>query len=176
MPAFAESGEMSFGAIMRLLPLALALVATLSSGAVFAQEFKAGSVAVKNPWSRATPQGAKIGAGYMEITNRGSEPDRLVSLSTPASAKAEIHEMKMDGSVMQMRALPNGLAIPPGKTVSLAPGGFHLMFVDLAAPLKQGQKLTATLVFERAGRLDVEFTVQSIGARAPAIGGGHHHH
>jgi periplasmic copper chaperone A len=154
--------------------IVLAAALSLSTAAAWAQ-FKVGSIEVTKPWSRATPAGAKVGAGYLEITNRGSAPDRLVSLSTPASGKAEIHEMAMRDGVMNMRALPNGIEVAPGQTVKLAPGGFHLMFVDLGAPLKQGQKFKATLVFEKAGSLDVTFDVEAIGARTPA-GGGHSHH
>ena len=113
---------------------------------------------------------AKVGVGYLEITNRGDTADRLLSLSTAAAGKGEIHEMVMRDGVMHMRSLADGISLPPGQTVKLAPSGLHLMFVDLKSPLKQGQTLPATLVFERAGKLDVEFRVEALGARAPAAG------
>ncbi len=155
---------------------ALFLIAASTFSSAGAQEFKAGTIAVSKPWSRATPQGAKVGVGYLEITNRGDAPDRLVSLSTATAGRSEIHEMVMREGVMHMRPLAEGLTVAPGQTVKLAPGGLHLMFVDLAGPLKQGQKLDATLIFERAGKLDITFSVEALGARAPGAGAGSHHH
>lgn len=127
---------------------------------------KVGSLTLSPPWTRATPSGAKVGGGYLSITNNGTAPDRLVSLTTAVSGRAEIHEMAMTNNVMTMRPLPNGLEIPPGQTVELKPGGYHLMFMDLKEPMKEGEKVKATLRFEKAGPVDVEFTVQSIGAQA----------
>ena len=119
---------------------------------------------VATPWTRATPGGAKIAGGYLKITNNGKSPDRLVSVTSAGADRVEIHEMSMTDGVMKMRPLTDGLTIKPGETVELKPGGFHMMFMDIKQPLKQGDTLKATLKFEKAGTLDVSFSVNAIGA------------
>jgi periplasmic copper chaperone A len=139
-----------------------------------AEEVKAGDLVITQAWSRATPGGAKIGGGYLTIENKGTVPDRLIGSSSDAAGKVEVHEMTMNNGVMTMRPLEKGVTIEPGKTVKLAPGGFHLMLMDLKAPLKQGDKLPITLEFEKAGKVQVSLDVQAVGAQAPgaATGGG----
>ena len=137
-----------------------------------AEEVKAGDLVITQAWSRATPGGAKIGGGYLTIENKGSAPDRLIGGSADVAGKVEVHEMAMNNGVMTMRALDKGLAIEPGKSVKLAPGGYHLMLMDLKSPLKQGDKLPVTLEFEKAGKVKLSFDVQGIGAQAPAAAGG----
>src|ERR1700730_4866353 len=122
-------------------------------------------------WSRATPGGAKIAGGYLTIQNMGSAPDRLIGGSSDIAGKVEVHEMAMNNGVMTMRPLEKGLAIEPGKTVKLAPGGYHLMMMDLKGPLKQGDKLPVTLEFEKAGKVTVSLDVQGVGAQGPAGAG-----
>ena len=122
---------------------------------------------ITQAWSRATPNGAKIGGGYLTIENKGAAPDRLIGGSADVAGKVEVHEMAMKNGVMTMRPLDNGLAIDPGKTVKLAPGGYHLMMFDLKSPLKQGDKVPVTLEFEKAGKVKVSLDVQGIGAQAP---------
>ncbi|HET6224409.1 MAG TPA: copper chaperone PCu(A)C, partial [Dongiaceae bacterium] len=100
-------------------------------------------------------------------TNTGTTPDRLVAVKSPAADKAEIHEMKMDGNVMRMRELDKGLEIPPGATVELKPGGLHIMFMGLKAPFAKDQRVPITLVFEKAGSIDVDLTVAALGAQGP---------
>jgi uncharacterized protein YcnI len=129
---------------------------------------KAGAITVEQPWSRATPGGAKVGGGYVRITNTGSAPDRLVGGSFPLASRVEVHEMRLEGDVMRMKPVEGGLEIKPGATVELKPGGFHLMFMDLKEPLKEGQTIKGTLVFEKAGPIDVDYTVRSMGGGAPA--------
>ena len=146
--------------------LALALVCVGSSVA-FADEISVGDLVVTQAWSRATPKGAKIGGGYLTIENKGSTADRLIGGSADVAAKVEVHEMTMSNGVMKMRPLENGLVIEPGKTVKLAPGGYHLMLMDLKSPLKQGDKLPITLDFEKAGKVTVSFDVESVGAQGP---------
>jgi copper(I)-binding protein len=141
---------------------ALLLVAPAS-----AEDIKAGDLVITQAWTRATPNGAKIGGGYLTIENKGTAPDRLVSGSGDVAGKIEVHEMSMDNGVMKMRALDKGLTIEPGKTVKLAPGGYHLMMFDLKAPLKQGDKVPVTLEFEKAGKVSVSLDVQAVGAQAP---------
>ena len=126
--------------------------------------FKAGDLVVAAPWTRATPGGAKIAGGYLKITNNGKSADRLVSAISAGADRVEIHEMSMTDGVMKMRPLTDGLTIKPGETVELKPGGFHMMFMDIKQPLKQGDKLKATLTFEKAGKLDVSFDVNAMGA------------
>ena len=108
---------------------------------------------ITQAWSRATPGGAKIGSGYLTIENKGAAPDRLIGVSADVAGKVEVHEMAMNNGVMTMRPLDSGLTIDPGKTVKLAPGGYHLMMFDLKAPLKQGDKVPVTLEFEKAGKV-----------------------
>jgi uncharacterized protein YcnI len=129
---------------------------------------KAGSLTLEQPWSRATPGGAKVGGGYLRITNTGTVPDRLTGGSLPLASKVEVHEMRLEGDVMRMKAVEGGLEIKPGATVELKPGGLHLMFVDLKEPLKEGQVLKGTLTFDKAGPVEVEYTVRGMGGAAPA--------
>jgi copper(I)-binding protein len=126
--------------------------------------FKLGDLTVTSPWTRATPGGAKIAGGYLKITNNGASADRFVGAKSDASDRVEIHEMSMSDGVMKMRPLPNGVEIKPGETVELKSGGYHLMFMDLKQPLKQGDSLKARLQFEKAGSLDVDFNVNALGA------------
>jgi copper(I)-binding protein len=126
--------------------------------------FKRGDLTVTSPWTRATPGGAKIAGGYLKITNNGASADRFVGAKSDTADRVEIHEMSMSDGVMKMRPLPNGLEIKPGETVELKSGGYHLMFMDLRQPLKQGDTLKATLQFEKAGTLDVTFNVNALGA------------
>jgi copper(I)-binding protein len=153
-----------------------ALLASLFAAPVQAQEVKAGDLVISQAWSRATPGGAKIAGGYLTIDNKGSAPDRLVSVAGDVAGKVEIHEMAMNNGVMTMRPLDKGLPIEPGKTVKLAPGGYHLMLMDLKKPLKQGDKVPVTLKFEKAGEVKLALDVQGVGAQAPAAGGDHSGH
>ena len=129
-----------------------------------AQDYKIGSIEITTPWTRATPPSARTGGGFMTITNKGTVADRLVSARSNASDKVEIHEMQMDGNVMRMRELGNGLEIPPGATVMLKPGSYHIMFMELKAPLAKDAKVPLTLVFEKAGSIDVQLNVEAMGA------------
>ena len=122
-----------------------AVVACLLAAPARAEDVKAGDITISQGWARATPGGAKIGGGYLTIENKGTAPDRLVSAAGDVAGKIEVHEMAMKDGVMTMRPLDKGLAIEPGKTVKLAPGGYHLMMFDL----KSGAKLS-TITFRRA--------------------------
>jgi copper(I)-binding protein len=153
--------------ILRTLTSA-AVVMMLSAAAATADEVKAGDLVISQSWSRATPGGAKIAGGYLTVENKGSAPDRLLGGTSDVAGKIEVHEMSMKDGVMTMRPLDNGLTIEPGKSVKLAPGGYHLMLLDLKAPLKQGDKLPVTLEFQKAGKVQVSFDIQGIGAQAPA--------
>ena len=139
-----------------------------------ASTFRAGSLTIEAPWSRATPGGAKIGAGYMRIVNRGVEPDRLIGGTASAAARVSLHGTTNSDGVSRMRPLEGGLVIPAGGTVNLAPGGLHVMLEDLTRPLKQGETVDGTLAFEKAGTVAITYRVGGIGARS--AGGEHHHH
>jgi copper(I)-binding protein len=143
------------------------LAGTLAGTPAFAHDYKVGALEIAHPWVRATPPTAKAGGGFLVVTNKGTTADRLVSASSGASQQVEIHEMKMDGSVMRMRELADGLEIPAGASVTLKPGGYHIMFMELKAPFTKGNKVPVTLVFEKAGKVDVEFAVQDMGSAEP---------
>jgi copper(I)-binding protein len=159
-----------------LVPYLFAAIASFAYDtiAAHAAEYDVGSIHISQPWSRATPKGAKAGAGYMTITNKGTTPDKVSCISDDASAQCEIHSMTMEGGVMKMRPVEGGLEITPGETVTLVPSGFHVMFRDLKHPLEEGKTVKATLKFDKAGSVDVECPILAIGAPAPgtASGGG----
>ena len=148
------------------------LALALAAAPALAHDYKAGALSIGHPWARATPNGAKVGGGYLTVTNTGTEPDRLVGATLNGADHVEIHSMTMEGSVMKMAPVPDGLALAPGATVTLSPGGFHMMFVDLKAPLKKGERIAGTLRFEKAGTVPVEFAVEAIGAKGPDGGKG----
>jgi len=122
-----------------------------------------GDLRIEKPWARATPPGAAVGGGYLVIRNKGAAGDRLVGVSSPASARMELHEMSMEKDIMRMREV-KGVDVPAKGAVELKPGGFHLMFIELKAPLKAGDKVPVTLRFEKAGEVKAEFAVEAMGA------------
>jgi len=131
-------------------------------------------VTVSAAWIRETPPTAAVAGGY--LTLRSAIDDRLVSVETPASASVEIHEMRHGGGVMQMRELPDGVELPAGTEVALAPGGNHLMFIAPVEPIRAGQSIEATLVFEHAPRQAVTFEVRPLAGDAPAQDAAHDAH
>jgi copper(I)-binding protein len=148
--------------------LLLAAALCLWGGAAAAETYTVGSIEIANPWARATPKGAPVGGAYMTITNKGTESDRLVGISTPVAGQAQVHQMTTDNGVMKMRPVQGGLEIKPGQTVVFNPDSFHLMLMGLKQPMAQGQHVKATLDFAKAGKLDVEFVVESMGAQGPS--------
>jgi copper(I)-binding protein len=155
---------------MRPVSIMLVVCLALVAWPATAEDVKIGSIEIVHPWSRATPKGAKVGGAYLTIRNTGTTADRLVGGSIPIAARLEVHEMTMDGGVMKMRPLKGGLEVKPGETVALEPGGLHLMFVDLTAPLERGKPVKATLAFEHAGTVEVTFDVEAIGAQSSGHG------
>jgi periplasmic copper chaperone A len=145
----------------RLIAIGIALA--LASATTFAADFQLKSLDVKAPFARATPPGSRSAGIFMAIENKGSEPDRLLSASSPVAGIVEIHEMKMDGGMMQMREVKD-IDVRPGATVELKPGGYHIMLMDLKQPLKQGDTVPVTLRFEKAGALEVRASVEAMGA------------
>ena len=148
------------------------LIGVIAGSSARAEEVKAGDLVISQAWSRATPNGAKIGTGYFTIENKGTTADKLVGVSGEVSDKIEVHEMSMNNGVMKMRPVDGGLTIEPGKTIKLAPNGYHLMIMDLKGPLKQGGKVPVTLEFEKAGKVAITLDVQGIGAQGPSGGDG----
>jgi copper(I)-binding protein len=148
---------------MRKIVALLAVLLAASASAAHAKDYHAGSLDITGPWSRATPKGAPVAAGYLTIKNDGTTADRLVGVSSDAAAKVKMHEMSMANGVMKMRPITGGLEIKPGETVELKPEGLHLMFIKPKSQLKQGDHVKATLEFEKAGKVDVDFDVTGMG-------------
>lgn len=149
---------------MRLFIAAIALLLPLAASAA--------DIAVKSPWVRASLVQSEVTAGYLEITNSGKTDDALVAASSPVAGRVEIHTMKMDGGIMQMRKLEK-LDVPAGKTVALAPGGDHLMFFELKQTLKKGESVPVTLTFKKSGEQKISAVIKSMDE---ATVGGHSHH
>jgi copper(I)-binding protein len=163
---------------MALNSLPIGLVTTallaLSASAISAKDYKFGALEIKDPRMPATPKGAPVAGGYMIIINSGTVPDRLVGGSSSIASRFELHRMTMDDGVMRMRPVAGGLEIKPGETIELKPGSLHVMFVGLKQPVERGRSIKGTLVFEKAGTVEIEYTVEAIGGRsAPHRGHAH---
>jgi len=148
--------------------LAALLFIALSLQPAFAHGYKIGDLDIHHPWTRATPAGAEVAGGYLDITNNGQMADRLVSVDVVGVHMTMIHEMATKDGVMTMRPLAGGLDIPAGTTVSLKPGSYHVMMMGLAKPFAVGEMVQATLHFEKAGSIAVEFKVDAMGANPSA--------
>lgn len=146
----------------------------LSANPASAHDYTLGTLKIGHPWTRATPGGARVAGGYLTVENTGSVADRLLGGTMEFADHVEIHEMSMADNIMRMRELPKGLEIAAGSKVEFKPGGYHVMFMQLKQPLKQGDKVKATLVFEKAGTVDVVFNVDSVAAKS-STDGGHTH-
>ena len=144
--------------------VAVAWVLAALAGMANAHDFKAGDLRIDHPYATPSRPGVQTGAVYFRgIRNTGAQADRLLSASTPVAGRVHIHRMRMQGDVMQMRALP-ALDIPGHTTVPMrhnTPDGYHLMLFDLKAPLKDGDRFPVTLTFERAGTREVKVWVQT---------------
>ena len=153
---------------MRRLMLALALLAATPA---FAASYRLGTLEASQPWSRPAAAGMN-GAGYLSVSNKGTTPETLNAVETPAATRVEIHRMSMGpGGVMSMKP-EAGPSLAPGQTVMFGPGGLHLMLIGLKQPLKVGDSFPATLVFASGARLKVAFKV---GLAAPMGGMAHDH-
>jgi hypothetical protein len=143
--------------------LIAAALTTVCAVSAFAQ-----NVTVTDAWARATVQGQKATGAFMKITAKDNA--KLVSASSPAAGVVEIHEMKMEKDIMKMAALPNGLDLPAGKAVELKPGGYHVMLMDLKAPLAKDTTVPVTLTFQDAKgvKSNVELKLQ-VGMQAPMM-------
>lgn len=151
------------------------IAATLPSSAVLAHGYKAGALTIAHPWSRQTAPGQTVGGGFFVVTNSAAKDDKLVSVTSPVATEVQLHTMSMDGGVMRMRQVTSGLAVPAHGKLELKPGGFHVMFLGLKAPFALGAKVPATLTFQRAGKVSVEFAVEPITSTGPAPATDHDH-
>jgi periplasmic copper chaperone A len=155
---------------------AIAQDAHAGHGAHDAAVVTQGTLEISGAFTRATLPNAPVGGGFLTITNTGTEPDRLISASAAIAKDTQIHEMAMEGDVMKMRQLKDGLEIPAGETVTLEPGGFHLMLMGLNGAIKEGDSVPVTLTFEKAGTVELDLVAGASAADAPAHaghGGGH---
>ncbi|MEP0518864.1 MAG: copper chaperone PCu(A)C [Hyphomicrobiales bacterium] len=147
--------------------LFLAIFATLFiTSTSSAHDYKVGDLVVEHPFARATPPKARVAGGYMTVTNTGTSADRLVGGSAAFAGRVEIHEMAVENDIMRMRPLVDGIEIPAGETVIFKPGSYHVMFMAISEPLKEGSRHTVTLEFEKAGTVDVEIAVEGMNAGA----------
>jgi len=152
--------------VYRRTAAAFAVIIALA-GPAAAHEFKAGMIEIGHPWSRPTPPSAPVASGYMKLTNTGTEIDRLTAISSPIAERAEIHRSVVADGVASMRPV-DGLAVEPGATVDFGAEKLHVMFIAPDRQLKDGERFPATLVFEKAGSVEVEFMVQRRGAEPAA--------
>lgn len=133
-----------------------------------AHQYKLGDLEIIDPWARTTPKNTKVGSGYLYIINHSDTPDRLIAISTNGAKETEIHSMSVTNNIMEMKKTPNGIEIPGNGEITLKPGGNHIMFIGLSQPFQQNEKINAKLIFEKAGIIEVDFLVKTIGATFPS--------
>ena len=155
------------------VPLIRATVSTVAlmlllTVAALSHEYASGPLRVVHPWSPPTTPGATVGAGYMKVVNAGPSPVRLLGASSPAASRVEFHSMSMDGGVMRMRPLPEGLIVPANGQIQLKRGGLHMMLIGLKRPLVEEELVPLTLIFDGGIRMDVELYVENMGTAASA--------
>lgn len=143
--------------------LLAALSLTVVALSVHAHSFKLGELSIGHPYARSTAPGQPAGGAYLSIRNAGAAGDKLVSASADVAKSVELHEMKMEGTVMRMREV-SAVEVPAGKAVELKPGGLHIMLMGLKAPLKEGDKFPLKLKFEKAGEVTVTVNVEAAAA------------
>ena len=154
--------------------LATAALALVAHGAAFAHGYKVGAIEIGHPWARATVAGQPSGGGFLKLDNRGPD-DKLLSVTSNVSETVEIHTMETTDNIMRMRQV-DGVAVPAGKVVDMKPGGYHIMFMKLKAPLKRGESFPATLTFQNAGDVKVDFKVEAINFGTQRGGASEHQH
>ena len=154
---------------MSFRAVAIALISAISfASPALAHSVTIGTLSLSDLWTRATPPKAPTAAGYLTITNIGSEADKLIAASSPLAEAGGLHMMEVKDGVMSMHPATGGIEVPAGGSVTLAPGGFHIMFVTLKEALKEGEKMPVTLTFEKAGRLDTFLHILAVGASGPS--------
>ena len=137
------------------------------AGLAQAQNAKVGPLQIENAYTRATVPGQMAAGGFMKVENKGVV-DLLVSASSPAAGEVQLHEMAMEGNVMKMRQVKD-IPVPAGGAVELKPGGMHLMFMNIKAPLVAGETIPVKLKFAKAGEVEVKFPVNAMGAQGSAM-------
>ena len=153
----------------RFLRLSVAVATLLvASAAARAHQYQLGAITIQHPHARATVPGQPTGGAFMVLVNKGAA-DRLLGISADVARSAELHEMKMENDVMKMRQV-DAIDVGAGQTVELKPGGYHVMFVGLKAPLKAGERFPMKLKFEKAGEVTVDVTIDAPGAAMGASG------
>jgi copper(I)-binding protein len=150
---------------IRIAAKAGMVIACFLATTAMANDYKVGSLEIMNPWSRATPKGASTAIGYMMIKNNGATPDRLIGGSIDFADGFQLHSMTMENGVAKMREL-KGADIKPGQTIEFKPSGSHVMFVNLKHPLSKGEPVKGTLIFEQAGKVQIEYSIEGIGAQS----------
>lgn len=162
--------------IFRVFVVAVAAAACAATGAA-AHEYKVGAIDIGHPWSRPTPKDANIAGGYLTITNKGKTADRLIGGSSPVANQIEVHEIVDVDGMAKTRPVTNGIEIKPGKTVELKPGALRIVLLGLKEPLQVGQKIKGTLVFEKAGSVDIIYNVEeNAGAAISGVNAVSHKH
>ncbi len=157
-----------------LLNVILAAVVGIGfTGMAQAQNAKVGGVQIENAYTRATVPGQMAAGGFMKIENKGAA-DQLISASSPVAGEVQLHEMAMDGNVMKMRQVKD-IAVPAGGAVELKPGGLHLMFMNIKAPLAAGETVPVKLKFAKAGEVEVKLPVNAMGNPGAGHGGAMKH-
>nr|WP_283772476.1 copper chaperone PCu(A)C [Bartonella sp. G70] len=131
-------------------------------------KYKLGDLEIIDPWARTTPKNTKVGSGYLYIINHSDTPDRLIAISTNGAKETEIHSMSVTNNIMEMKKIPNGIEIPGNGEIILKPGGNHIMFIGFSQPFQQNEKISAKLIFEKAGIIEVDFLVKATGAAFPS--------
>jgi len=155
---------LAFAALLSALPFAASAMSDMTMH---------GKLHLTKAWARSTPKAAPTGGGYLTIENTGTADDRLVSASSPAAKRVEVHRMWMDGDVMRMKELENGLPLPAGKSVELKPGGYHLMFMRIEKPFLVGETVKVTLTFEKAGPVTLDLPVKKFDRKKMSMGHEH---
>lgn len=150
--------------LITLLFVSSALIASVFSTVVTANEHAHSNIEIEHPWSRPTPPGTSMGVGYLVIRNHGERDITLVGVSTPRADHVSIHETLMKDGVMRMQPLKKGLTISAGESAEFKPSSYHLMLEKLTKPLKEGENIPLALEFENAEIVDVELSVQSLDA------------
>lgn len=150
-----------------LLNALLLVISFGLTGLVQAQNAKVGGMQIENAYTRATVPGQQVAGGFMKIENKGAT-DQLISASSPVSGEVQLHEMAMEGNVMKMRQVKD-IPVPAGGAVELKPGGLHLMFMNIKAPLAAGETVPVKLKFAKAGEVEVKMPVNAMGAHGGAM-------
>ena len=152
----------TFSKLPNKITVALCLMATTISPAL-CQDVRVGDLIIHDARIRATPPEAPVAGGYLTIINLGSKRERLIDIFAPFAAKTEIHEMKVENNIMRMRRIEGGIEIPADGSVTLKPGGRHIMFIQLKEQLTHGEQRPVSFVFERHGVINIQASVQDIG-------------